>query len=141
MMPGNYPDLREGALWWMGGLEMQQPYNPLLPGPSMPPSVPQPIPLAGPRPASVMPVSHEVSETIGPPETRTGYRNLYGQGTPKAGQPLPRVYPWERNQYATMADAVRAAQARSLFMDRLKDPRWAALFMLHSLYQQQRGGR
>ena len=53
---------------------------------------------------------HEQSETV---ERDGRYYNVYGRDVPgKAGQPLPRLHPWEQASYATEQDAVQAAPER-----------------------------
>lgn len=50
-------------------------------------------------------MSHEKSETI---EVDGKYINVYGRGTPKAGQQLP-----DSKEYDTLGEAVGAARERS----------------------------
>ncbi|SRR6266513_1724716 len=52
-------------------------------------------------------MSHEQSETIQTPEGK--WINVYGVGTPQAGQPLPNS-----PEYGTVTEAVAAAKQRSL---------------------------
>lgn len=54
---------------------------------------------------------HEQSETVG--GLGRLWRNVYGEKTPQAGQPLPRQYQFEKDAYPTVKDAVEAAQYRS----------------------------
>lgn len=54
---------------------------------------------------------HEQSETIQDASGR--WINVYGRGTPKAGQPLPSVHDFEQDAYDTVDEAVAAAKKRS----------------------------
>ena len=54
---------------------------------------------------------HEESESEQDAQGR--WINVYGRGTPKAGQPLPRRYDFERDSYDTVEEAVAAAARRS----------------------------
>lgn len=55
-------------------------------------------------------MSHEQSETI---ERSGRWFNIYGKETPKAGQDLPLMFPWEQPSYATEPEASAAARRRS----------------------------
>ena len=57
---------------------------------------------------------HEQSETI---ETPTGWRNVYGKGLKNSGQPLPRLFPWEKDDYQTREEAEEKARRRSQSID------------------------
>ena len=60
---------------------------------------------------TVIPAEHEQSETIQDDAGR--WINVYGRETPKAGQPLPRRYPFERDSYTSSEEAEAAARRRS----------------------------
>lgn len=54
---------------------------------------------------------HEQSETeLG----GTGWLNVYGKGTKKAGQPLAPEFPFEQKQYSNVKEADQAAALRSM---------------------------
>ena len=57
---------------------------------------------------------HEQSSTI---ERDGRHYNVYGRNTPKAGQPLPLLFTFESESYATNAEAVAAAKRRSDLID------------------------
>lgn len=61
-------------------------------------------------------MSHEQSESTGGGLERL-FRNVYGRKTPQAGQALPPKFPFERDSYDSMDEAVRAAQLRSRLTD------------------------
>ena len=50
---------------------------------------------------------HEQSETIQDAQGR--WINVYGRGTPRAGQPLPPVHDFEQDSYDSVEEAVAAA--------------------------------
>lgn len=45
------------------------------------------------------------------------FRNVFGRKTPQAGQTLPPKFPFERDSYGDMDEAVRAAELRSRLTD------------------------
>jgi hypothetical protein len=53
---------------------------------------------------------HEQSVTV---ERDGRFYNVYGPGTPQAGQPLPLLHPWEKESYDTEAEAIAADVRRS----------------------------
>ena len=55
-------------------------------------------------------MAHEQSETV---QVGGKWVNVYGRKTKKAGQPLPKVFEWERDSYDTVEQAVEAAKRRS----------------------------
>lgn len=55
-------------------------------------------------------MGHEVSETV---EVGGKWRNVYGRKTKLAGEPLPRHYEFEKDEYDTLEEAVAASKERS----------------------------
>ena len=53
---------------------------------------------------------HEESESI---QIDGKWRNVYGRKTKLAGEPLPRMYEFEKDEYDTVEEAVAAAKERS----------------------------
>jgi len=54
---------------------------------------------------------HEQSETI---QDKLGrWVNVFGRGTKRAGERLPKTYDFERDTYDTVEEAVSAAKRRS----------------------------
>ena len=65
-------------------------------------------------------VHHEQSETIQRADGK--WVNVYGRATGQAGQPLPPRFPYERDAYDTVEEAVAAASRRSQDEGRLSPP-------------------
>ena len=63
---------------------------------------------------------HEQSETIQDAQGR--WINVYGRGTPRAGQPLPPVHDFEQDSYDSVEEAVAAAKRRSELEEGRRQP-------------------
>jgi len=55
-------------------------------------------------------MSHEQSETK---QFGSGWRNMYGRNTARAGMPIPHTYEFEKTMYPTLQEALGAAITRS----------------------------
>lgn len=58
---------------------------------------------------------HEQSVTVQREDGR--WENQWGPATPRAGRPLPKVFPWEKESYATEREASSDAKRRSEMTD------------------------
>lgn len=54
---------------------------------------------------------HEQSESVQNPFGK--WINVFGRKTKKAGEPLPKIYEFEQDEYDTVEQAVKAAKERS----------------------------